>query len=226
MTPWTLLDSALIPNNGGELRLHQRNEEFMISIVGGGVLMTTRMHGSEDVLAQRACCRLVGRSSANVLIGGLGMGFTLASALSQVSSGAQVTVAELVPKVIQWNYGVLGSAAGNPLADKRVTVFEGDVTKLIRSETGTYDAIILDVDNGPDGLTHKGNNWLYTHKGLVASFAALRSGGVLAVWSAADDRSFSERLKKVGFTVETVQVGAHNNKGQKHTIWLARRNNT
>lgn len=223
MTPWTLLDSAPIPNNGGELRLHQRNDEFMISIVGGGVLMTTRMHGSEDVLAKRACRVIANASRAKVLIGGLGMGFTLASALSHLDSAAQVTVAELVPKVILWNQGVLGASAGNPLVDPRVTVFDGDVGKLIRQATALYDAIILDVDNGPDGLTQKGNNWLYTQKGLMTSFAALRPGGVLAVWSAGDDRRFSERLKKVGFRVETVQVGAHNNKGQKHTIWLARR---
>lgn len=222
MTPWTLLDSAPIPS-GGELRLHQRADEFMISIVGGGVLMTTRMHGSEDVLAERACRGIDGSSSANVLIGGLGMGFTLASALSHLNSEAQVTVAELVPKVIEWNQGELGEAAGKPLGDQRVTAFEGDVGKLIRKGSRTYDAIILDVDNGPDGLTRKDNNWLYTHKGLMASFSALRPHGVLAVWSAADDRRFSERLKKVGFAVETVQVGAHNNKGQKHTIWLARR---
>lgn len=223
MTPWILLDSAPIPNNGGELRLHQRNDEFMISIVGGGVLMTTRMHGSEDVLAKRACRVIANASRAKVLIGGLGMGFTLASALSHLDSAAQVTVAELVPKVILWNQGVLGASAGNPLVDPRVTVFDGDVGKLIRQATALYDAIILDVDNGPDGLTQKGNNWLYTQKGLMTSFAALRPGGVLAVWSAGDDRRFSERLKKVGFRVETVQVGAHNNKGQKHTIWLARR---
>ncbi|OEU74233.1 MAG: hypothetical protein BA874_02695 [Desulfuromonadales bacterium C00003068] len=223
MTPWKLLDVGSIPNNGGELRLHQRSDEFMISIVGGGVLMTTRMHGSEDVLAERACSGLAGSSSANVLIGGLGMGFTLASALTHLGSEAQVTVAELVPKVIQWNQGELGKAAGCPLDDQRVKVFEGDVGTLIRKGSSTYDAIILDVDNGPDGLTRKGNNWLYTHKGLMASCAALRPRGILAVWSAADDRSFTERLKKVGFTVETIQVGAHNNKGQKHTIWLARR---
>jgi spermidine synthase len=223
MTPWTLLDSAAIPSGGGELRLHQRADEFMISIVGGGVLMTTRMHGSEDVLAELACRGLDRSSSANVLIGGLGMGFTLASALSHLNSEAQVTVAELVPKVIEWNQGELGEAAGKPLDDQRVTAFTGDVGKLIRKGAQSYDAIILDVDNGPDGLTRKDNNWLYTHKGLLISFAALRPHGVLAVWSAADDRRFSERLKKVGFVVETVQVGAHNNKGQKHTIWLARR---
>lgn len=223
MTPWTLLDSAPIPSGGGELRLHRRADEFMISIVGGGVLMTTRMHGSEDVLAERACNGLASSSSVNVLIGGLGMGFTLASALSHLGAEAQVTVAELVPKVIQWNQGELGEAAGKPLGDQRVTVFAGDVGILIRKDSRTYDAIILDVDNGPDGLTRKDNNWLYTHKGLMASFAALRPCGVLAVWSAADDRRFSERLKKVGFAVETVHVGAHNNKGQKHTIWLARR---
>lgn len=225
MIPWKLLDVAPIPNNGGELRLHQRNDEFMISIVGGGVLMTTRMHGSEDVLAQRACCDIAGCSRQNVLIGGLGMGFTLSSALSHLGSEAQVTVAELVPKVIQWNKEELGEAAGKPLNDHRVQVFEGDVGTLIRKESCIYDAIILDVDNGPDGLTRKDNNWLYTHKGLMASFAALRPQGILAVWSAADDRSFTQRLKKVGFTVETIQVGAHNNKGQKHTIWLARRDN-
>lgn len=224
MIPWQLLDSAPIPA-GGELRLHRSQDEFMISIVGGGVLMTTRMHGSEDVLAARACGQITAKTQQRVLIGGLGMGFTLASALTHVDSTTQVTVAELVPQVIEWNRGVLGNAAGNPLADERVKVVAGDVGLLIRNESGAYDAIILDVDNGPDGLTSKNNNWLYTPKGLMASFAALRPHGILAVWSAADDRSFTERLKKVGFRVETVKVGAHNNKGQKHTIWLARRQN-
>jgi len=225
MTPWTLLDNAAIPGGGGELRLHRRHDEFMISIGGGGVLMTTRMHGSEEELAKQACRAMGNTIQQKVLIGGLGMGFTLASALSHVGGDAEVTVAELVPQVILWNRDQFGAKSGHPLSDQRVKVFEGDVGKLIRGGKAIYDAIILDVDNGPDGLTRKNNNWLYSHKGLMASFAALRSGGVLAVWSAGEDRSFTERLKKVGFTVKTIQVGAHNNKGQKHTIWLAQRTN-
>lgn len=221
MIPWRLLDTAQIPGNAGKLQLHQRNGEFSISIIGGGVLMSTRAHGSEDALAELACRQIEDRAAPRVLIGGLGMGFTLAAALRHLGPDAQVVVAELVPAVVTWNRGPLGEYAGQPLQDQRTVVRESDVAKVIKEERQAFDAILLDVDNGPEGLTRKKNDWLYTIDGLTASFAALRPKGILAVWSAGPDRDFTERLQKVGFLVQQNRVRAHNNKGELHTIWLA-----
>lgn len=221
MKPWVLIDTAQIPGNAGELQLHQRDGEFSISIAGGSVLMNTHAHGSEDALAELACRQVAGRSRPRVLIGGLGMGFTLAAALRQLGPDAEVVVAELVPGVVAWNRGPLGKHAGHPLQDERARVREGDVAKLLKEERRAYDAILLDVDNGPEGLTRKKNDWLYTIDGLTASFAALRAKGILAVWSAGPDRNFTERLHKVGFRVQQSRVREHNNKGELHTIWLA-----
>lgn len=221
MIPWKLLDTAQIPGNGGELQLYQRNTEFSIIVVGSGVLMSTRAHGSEEALAELACSKVAGRPRPRVLIGGLGMGFTLASALHHLGNTAEVVVAELVPAVVAWNRGSLGEYAGHPLQDARATVREGDVARIIKAERQSYDAILLDVDNGPEGLTRKGNNWLYTMDGLTASYTALRPKGILAVWSAGPDRNFMERLQKVGFKVNQATVRAHGKKGDLHTIWLA-----
>lgn len=223
MTPWVLLDSAPVPGNGGELRLYQRADEFSIRIVRHGELMNSRVHGSEEALAQLACARLVGAAKARLLIGGLGMGFTLAAALRHVGEQAQVVVAELVPAVVTWNRGPLGECAGRPLQDPRVTVREGDVAAILRTEQRAYDAILLDVDNGPEGLTRKENDWLYGMGGLNAAYGALRPHGVLAVWSAGPDRDFMERLHKVGFDVDEVPVRARGNKGARHIIWFATR---
>lgn len=221
MITWKLIDTVQIPGNGGQLQLHQRNNEFSISIVGGGVLMNTRAHGSEDALAELACSQVAGRSRPRVLIGGLGMGFTLAAALRRLGPNAEVVVAELVPGVVAWNRGPLGEYAGHPLQDERTVVREGDVAKVLKEERQAYDAILLDVDNGPEGLTRKKNDWLYSIDGLTASFEALRPRGILAVWSAGPDRDFTERLRKAGFQVQQTRVREHNNKGQFHTIWLA-----
>ena len=223
MIPWKLIDTAQIPGNGGELQLHQRSTEFSISIVGGGVLMNTRAHGSEDALADVTCCKISDRPQPRVLIGGLGMGFTLAAALKQLGDNAEVVVAELIPAVVKWNQGPLGEHAGNPLRDKRSSVREGDVAKILRADYQTFDAILLDVDNGPEGLTRKKNDWLYSMDGLTESYTALRPKGLLAVWSAGPDRNFTERLRKVGFSVKQVKVREHKNKGGHHTIWLAER---
>ncbi len=223
MIPWKLLDTAPIPGNDGELQLHQRNTEFSISIVGGGVLMSTRAHGSEDALAEVTCKKVASRPAPRVLIGGLGMGFTLAAALRHLGADAEVVVAELIPAVVKWNQGALGEHAGHPLRDARTTVREGDVAKILKSERRAYDAIMLDVDNGPEGLTRKKNNWLYSIEGLTAAYSALRPAGLLAVWSAGPDRNFTERLKKVGYKVSQNRVREHNNKGDLHTIWLAER---
>jgi spermidine synthase len=221
MIPWKLLDTAQIPGTDGALQLHQRDAEFSISISGGGVLMNTRAHGSEDALAELACGQIAGRVRPRVLIGGLGMGFTLAAALRRLGTDAEVVVAELVPAVVGWNRGPLGEHAGHPLQDKRTTVREGDVAKILKVERRAFDAILLDVDNGPEGLTRKKNDWLYTVEGLTASYTALRPGGVLAVWSAGPDRDFNERLRKVGFRVKQARVREHAKKGDLHTIWLA-----
>jgi spermidine synthase len=224
MIPWKLLDSAQVPGGGPGLRLYQRGEELSIRIVGRGELMNSRVHGSEEALADLTCARLAGRVHPRVLIGGLGMGFTLAAALRHLASDAEVVVAELVPAVVEWNRGPLAGVAGHPLEDRRVTVRVGDVAQILKAEARAYDAILLDVDNGPEGLTRRDNDWLYSLSGLSAAFAALRPGGVLAVWSAGPDRDFSERLRRVGFEPEEVRVRARaNRKGGRHIIWLAGR---
>ena len=223
MTPWILLDSAQVPGNGGELRLYQRGDEFSIKLEGRGELMNSRVHGSEDALAEHTCARLPDCEKPRLLIGGLGMGFTLAEALRHIGSEAQVVVAELVPEVVTWNRGPLGKFAGNPLEDLRVIVHEGDVARIIDTEQQAYDAILLDVDNGPEGLTRKENDRLYDIDGLNAAYAALRANGVLAVWSAGPDQKFLQRLRKTGFEVEEIRVRSRGAKGARHIIWFARR---
>ncbi|MDX2456953.1 MAG: hypothetical protein QNL87_05545 [Gammaproteobacteria bacterium] len=223
MTPWIFLDSAQVPGNGGELSLYQRGDEFSIKIVGRGELMNSRIHGSEDALAEHTCARLVNCVKPRLLIGGLGMGFTLAATLQHSSKQAQVDVAELVPAVVVWNRGPLGEHAGHPLLDPRVTVREVDVARILKAEQQTYDAILLDVDNGPEGLTRKKNDWLYSINGLSEAYVALRPQGVLAVWSAGPDKNFLQRLRKVGFEVDELQVRARGSKGARHIIWFARR---
>lgn len=218
-----LVDKAQIPGDGGELQLFKCDEEYSISIDGTNTLMSTWAHQSEDALAELACKKIVGRTQPRVLIGGLGMGFTLAAALSHLGADAEVVVAELVPGVVAWNRGVLGKYAGHPLQDKRTTVREGDVAKVLRAQRKAYDAILLDVDNGPKGLTRKKNDWLYSSDGLIAAYEALRPKGILAVWSAAPSRNFMERLRKVGFKVKQARVSEQDNKGDLHAIWLAER---
>lgn len=217
-----LVDTAPIPG-GGELRLFEDGEHYSIKISGGGDLMSTRMHGSEDALALIACKRIERTRNPCILIGGLGMGFTLAAALEQLADSASVIVAEFVPGVVEWNRGPLGEHAGFPIHDPRVDVRECDVAELIGSNRQAYDAILLDVDNGPDGLTRAENDGLYSMRGLAAAHAALRPMGVLAVWSAHPDRKFTERLRSCGFSVEEVPVRAHGNRGARHLIWLATR---
>jgi len=222
MKRYVLLDTALIFNNGGALCLFEYGEDYVIKIEGGrgGQLMNTRMHGSEDALAEIPCKKVAARPGARVLIGGLGMGFTLASALKHLRQDAEVVVAELVPGVIEWNHGPLGAKAGNPLGDSRTTVLNEDVARILQAEPQGFDAIMLDVDNGPEGLTHRANDWLYSFDGLAACARALRPKSILAVWSATADRQFSKRLGTAGFKAEEVRVYAHGNKGVRHTIWI------
>lgn len=222
MIPWEFLESAQVPGNGGELGLYRRDTEFSIR-VGNRELMNSRLHGSEEALAELACARIAGRPRPRILIGGLGMGFTLAAALRRLGEG-RVTVAELVPTVVAWNRGPLAALAGHPLRDARVTVQEIDVAQILRATHQAYDAILLDVDNGPEGLARRENDWLYARPGLEAAHTALRPAGVLAVWSAVPNQVFSRRLRRVGFTVDEVHVPARSSgKGRRHTIWLAGR---
>jgi spermidine synthase len=184
--------------------------------------MTSRTSGSEEALATLTCERIAGAKAPHVLVGGYGMGFTLRAALGVLGRDATVTVAELVPEIFAWARGPMQEMTGASLADKRVRLVEGDVAEQIRDARQGYDAILLDVDNGPDGLTREGNDGLYSPQGLEAAKTALRPGGVLAVWSAAPDAAFTRRLGKAGFAVEEVVVRARSNgKGPRHVIWLA-----
>lgn len=222
MIPWVHLDTATVPDGGGELKLMQRGHEF--SIMSGAIeLMNSRLSGSEKALATLACERLSDRPKAHLLIGGFGMGFTLRAALEALPPTGRVTVGELVPAVIAWARGPMAHISGECLEDPRLTVVEGDVSALIRSApAGTYDAILLDVDNGPEGLSRPANDQLYNHEGLAAARRALTPGGVLAVWSSAPDDGFTRRLRKAGYQVEEVKVRATGGKrGARHVIWLA-----
>jgi len=223
MIPRILLDTAPIPGSDKELRLYRHAKDYSIDISGEGELMSSRVHGSEEALAELTCNRISSRSRPRILIGGLGMGFTLAAALKHLGPSAELVVAELVPKVIEWNRGPLGEEAGNPLLDQRVTIREGDVARILKTERHHYDAILLDVDNGPNGLTHTDNDWLYSFSGLSASYMALKPGGILSVWSAGPDVRFTKRLRQTGFKVEEIQVRAHGKKGGKCLIWIAER---
>jgi spermidine synthase len=221
MIPWILLSSAKTPDEKGELRLYQRDTEFSIR-VGGVELMNSRVSGSEKSLARLSCERIAHKKNTRVLIGGLGMGYTLSAALASLGSDADVRVAELVPEVVAWNQGVLGKLAGHPLRDSRVTVLVGDVLEVIRRGESAFDAIILDVDNGPDGLTQQGNDALYAHAGLTGIRRALRPDGVLGVWSASPDAGFIKALRRCSFDVVENKVRLRpGNKGPFHTIWIA-----
>jgi len=223
MIPWEFLESAAVPGGGGELGLYRRGGEFSIR-VASRELMNSRLHASEEALAELACARVAARPRPQVLIGGLGMGYTLAAALCRLGPEAAVVVAELVPAVVVWNRGPLAPLAGHPLQDDRVSVREVDVAQILLAEPQAYDAILLDVDNGPEGLARKDNDWLYARPGLTAAFAALRPAGVLAVWSAGPHRVFAQRLRRAGFVVDEICVPARGSRGgRRHTIWLAGR---
>ncbi|MBP9865334.1 MAG: hypothetical protein KBC91_02900 [Candidatus Omnitrophica bacterium] len=224
MKPWILLERAPISEEGKEICLYQHDADFSIK-VGGVELMNSRMHGSEEALARLACQETAQLPRQQILIGGLGMGFTLRAALDELPGLSQVVVAELIPAVVKWNQGVLAALASSPLEDKRVTIHEADVGTMIREGRGLYSAILLDVDNGPESLFTKANDRLYSLKGLHAARAALRRQGVLAVWSAGPDAGFVQRLRSVGFDVAEVRVNARSGPkaGGHHWIWLARK---
>lgn len=220
MLPWIQLDRATIPGEGGELRLKQRGAEFSI-MLGSTELMNSRLSGSEEALATLSCERIAGRKNTHMLIGGLGMGFTLRAALGALPDDTRVTVAELVPAVVDWARGPMAEFHKGTLDDPRVDIHVGDVGALIRSRNAAYDAILLDVDNGPDGLTRASNDSLYNHPGLRAAKTALRDNGVLAVWSSAPDAGFTRRLRDVGFATEEIFVRANGKRGGRHVLWMA-----
>ena len=216
-----LLGTAQVPG-GEELRLYRRGDDFIIAI-DRNELMSSRMSGSEEALATMTCERLRSPHAASLLIGGYGMGFTLRAALGVLGPDAKVAVAELVPGIIEWARGPMAELAAGCLDDPRVELVLGDVSKAIGAATRRYDAILLDVDNGPDGLTREANEGLYSAAGLATAKAALRPGGILAIWSAAPDARFTRRLSAAGFQVEEVGVRARSNgKGPRHVIWFAR----
>lgn len=221
MLPWVLLDSAPIPGNPTPLNLFRRGTDFSIRI-GGAELMSSREHGSEDALGEVACERLAGRRGVRVLVGGLGLGFTLAAVLRHCAGLSEVVVAELIPAVVSWNRGPLAHLAGEPLNDRRVTIREADVAHVMREEKNGFDAILLDVDNGPAAMTQKENQWLYTERGLRAAAAALRPGGLLAIWSAGPSTGFTKRLERVGYAAEEIRTRGRAKSGARYTIWIAR----
>jgi len=219
MIPYRLIDTAT--EHGTTLKLYQRGIDFSIRVDKAGDLMNSRTHHSEDVLAELACKAIAGRKKPHLLVGGLGMGFTLATALSHCGPAARITVSELMPAVVRWNREYLGIVAGCPLDDKRVFVLEQDVGKVMSDHRNGFDAIMLDVDNGPDAFTRDDNDSLYGLYGLNNAYEALKPGGVLTVWSAFPDDAFTRRMMKVGFTVEQQRVRAHKNQANhRHMIWI------
>ena len=221
MVPWKLLSRSRTPDNKNELILYQRDTEYSIR-VNGQELMNSRTFGSEMMLAELSCPEIVDRKNANVLIGGLGMGYTLSAALRLLDSDADVCVAELVPSVVEWNKEVLGALAGHTLKDSRVTVLVDDVVSIINNNKSAFDAILLDVDNGPDSLTQEENDELYSMSGISVIHRALRPGGVVAVWSSSPDTGFTQRLNRSSFNVIEKKVrGRTQKKGPVHTIWIA-----
>lgn len=220
MIPREHLGTAYVPG-GEELRLYRHGRDFII-VLDRNELMNTRMSGSEEALATLTVERLGKRTKPNILIGGYGMGFTLRAALGVLGPDARVTVAELVPEIVAWARGPMAEVTAGCLDDARVRLVEADVADEIAD--GTWDAILLDVDNGPDGLVRPQNDRLYSMRGLRTAMAALTPGGLLAVWSAGKDPSFTRRLKDAGFVVDEVPVRARSNgKGAHHHIWFARK---
>jgi len=223
MIPRELIDVARIPGSNDELRLFRRGADFMI-VLDRNELMNSRMSGSEEVLATETCARLHGRKGPHLLIGGYGMGFTLRAALGALGADAKLTVAELVPEIIDWARGPMAELAAGCLDDRRVRVVGEDVAALIDSGEGQYDAILLDVDNGPDGLTRASNGRLYSERGLESAWRALRPGGILAIWSAAPDPRFARKFGSCGFAVDEVVTRARSNgKGPRHILWFGTR---
>lgn len=222
MLPWIHIDTASIPGSSETLRLKRRGQEYSI-MLGSNELMNSRLSGSEQALATLSQTAIADRKAPRILIGGLGMGFTLRAALEAFGSDAKIAVAELVPAVVAWARGPMADLHATSLDDPRVTIVEDDVGAVIGAARGNLDAILLDVDNGPDGLSRPGNDSLYDAAGLGRSLRALAPGGVLTVWSAHPAPQFTKRLKQAGFAVEEKPVRANGKAGVRHMIWVARR---
>lgn len=220
MIPWTVIDTATLPGSSETLRLKRRGGEFSI-MLGTNELMNSRLSGSEEALATLASERLATQRAPRLLIGGLGMGFTLRAALASFGPQARIEIVELVPAVVAWARGPMAEVFGGCLDDSRVTLTVADVAGTIRNAAGRYDAILLDVDNGPEGLTIPANDMLYGEAGLHFAMQALRPGGILAVWSQGPDRRFTQRLARAGFRAEEISVRAGRGRGKRHVIWLA-----
>jgi spermidine synthase len=219
MKAWEVLGQASAPD-GTDIQLRRRDHEYLI-LANGKPLMSSRLHGSEEALATLGCSRARALEQPRVLVGGLGMGFTLRAVLDVLPFDAVVTVTELVPAVIEWNRKPLADLAGHPLRDRRVRLQSGDVGFTLRANPGRFDVVLLDVDNGPAAFTAADNAGLYDNGGVAAAFAALRPGGTLAVWSAWGDRKFEQRLRYHGFLVEVANVRARLQRGgPRHTIFL------
>ena len=226
MNPWKLLGRAQTPGGGAELVLRQRDTEFSIR-ADNLELMNSRVYGSEEVMAKLGCQNLSKHPRPRVLIGGLGMGYSVRTALDILGDNAQVVVAELVPAVVEWNRGVLADLAGRPLDDRRVELHVGDVVQLIKTARSEYDAIMIDIDNGAESIVRKGNDWLYGLPGLTTTYAALRPGGIMAMWSAGPQPAFVRLLRRAGFEVDEVKVrargGSNRKGGAHHVVWIATR---
>lgn len=220
MIPRELIASAKVPGHQGDLHCYRHDGAFQLCL-GRTELMSSRVHESEQMLAQVALQALGPRPAPRVLVGGLGMGFTLAQVLALAPADAAVEVVELIPEVITWNRELFGHLAGHPLRDARVTVTTGDVFDVLRAARGARDVVLLDVDNGPEAMVHPGNDRLYATAGLVVARDALRPGGVLGVWSSANDQAFGGRLRGVAMTVTTHHTRARGQKGPRRTIWTA-----
>ena len=219
MKPWQQLGEHHTPD--GTLLTLMEHDREMVILANGKMLMSSRMHGSEEELAALACKHIIKAEAPRVLVGGLGLGYTLRATLNLLPASAAVVVAELVAGVVEWNRGPLGPLANHPLDDRRVTVTLGDVGKTMRLDKEGFDAILLDVDNGPDAFTATGNADLYDNRGVTQAHAALRPGGVLAVWSAWEDRKFEQRMRWAGFKVTMHRMRARLKRGgPKHTIFL------
>ena len=220
MKPFELLGQAVSPDNTA-IKLMRRGDEYVL-LADGAILMSSRMHASEEALATFACQRARTLEQPSVLIGGLGMGFTLRATLDLLPPDASIVVAELLPAVVEWNRGPLGPLARHPLSDERVQVLTGDVLAILGSSPGQFDAVLLDVDNGPAAFTASSNAGLYDKGGIAEAHAALKTEGVLAVWAAEDDRKFEQRLRDGGFEVQVQRLRGRLKKGgPRHTIFLS-----
>jgi spermidine synthase len=223
MIPWKLLGRAAVPGGGPDLVLYSRGKEFSIR-TGSYELMNSGGYSREDGLSKIGCTQVRSRKKARVLIGGLGMGYSLITALDNLERDAEVVVAELVPGVIEWNRSVYGHLAGHPLRDRRAKLREADVSSVIRERKNAYDAILLDVDNGAEALTRRSNDWLYSDTGIAYARDALRPNGVLGYWSAGPDRGFVARLRRASLDVKEVVIRARGGgRGSRTVLWFATR---